>query len=123
MALRNKEYIHIERYFSFKPSCKIKSERTAINDRGLLIYMASKMKCKFNIVTNKGQETDKVNLDVVHDPPRMEDLVPRPPVVAIVGHIGKTWTIQYYNFINPTVFIILNVSCCRSWKDDFIRST
>ena len=85
--------------------------------------MASKMKCKFNIVTNKGQETEKVNLDVVHDPPRMEDLVPRPPVVAIVGHIGKTWTIQYYNFNKPTVFIILIITCCRSWKDNFIRST
>ena len=26
-------------------------------------------------------------LDVIHTPPKLEDLLPRPPVVAIVGHI------------------------------------
>jgi translation initiation factor IF-2 len=55
--------------------------------------ISTKLKCKFRLVSaNPKEEAPVVNLDVVHDPPKMEDLVPRAPVVAIVGHIdhGKT---------------------------------
>lgn len=51
------------------------------------------MSCHFKIVKpNIDKEKEVINLDVVHNPPKLEDLLPRPPVVTIVGHIdhGKT---------------------------------
>ena len=42
-------------------------------------------------------EKEKVNLDVVKTPINLDDLVPRPPVVTIVGHIdhGKTTLLDH----------------------------
>ena len=53
------------------------------------------MKCKFKFIQTAAVTTkslDEENLDVRHEPPNVSDLVARPPVVAIVGHIdhGKT---------------------------------
>ena len=63
---------------------------TIIKDRKILDKLAKEFNCQFDYVSC--QEKDDVDLDVKHDPPKLEDLVPRPPVVAIVGHIdhGKT---------------------------------
>ena len=63
---------------------------TIIKDRKILDKLAKEFNCQFDYVSS--QEKDDVDLDVKHDPPKLEDLVPRPPVVAIVGHIdhGKT---------------------------------
>ena len=57
-----------------------------------MVFLASKLNCKFKFVKPPEDEVEAENLDVVHPPPKLEDLVPRPPVVAIVGHIdhGKT---------------------------------
>ena len=61
-----------------------------------MTFIASKINCGFRFVPPPKQKSperdDNPNLDIVHDPPKLEDLVPRPPVVAIVGHIdhGKT---------------------------------
>ena len=40
-------------------------------------------------MSHKANDTTEniANLDVIHTPPKLKDLVPRPPVVAIVGHI------------------------------------
>ena len=78
---------------SLQKRCKIGSENDPINDQIILQAVAKKLKCKFVISkVEKVIEKEEENLDIVHDPPLVEDLVPRPPVVAIVGHIdhGKT---------------------------------
>ena len=78
---------------SLQQRCKIGSENDPINDQIILQAIAKKLKCKFVISkVEKVIEKEEENLDIVHNPPRVQDLVPRPPVVAIVGHIdhGKT---------------------------------
>ena len=56
--------------------------------------LSKKLKCKFKFIPTETSKTtfEEENLDVRHDPPNIKDLVARPPVVAIVGHIdhGKT---------------------------------
>ena len=59
----------------------------------ILQAVAKKLKCKFVFVQDKQvREENEINLDIMHAPPKVDDLLPRPPVVAIVGHIdhGKT---------------------------------
>ena len=80
-------------YFSqlllLQEKCSINSENEAIKNRQILSFIATKLGCKFKIVSHKANDTTEniANLDVIHTPPKLEDLVPRPPVVAIVGHI------------------------------------
>ena len=59
---------------------------TIIKDRKILDKLAKEFNCQFDYISS--QEKDDVNLDVKHDPPKLEDLVPRPPVVAIVVNIS-----------------------------------
>ena len=72
-----------------QPKCSINSEKEPLKHRELLTFIATKIGCKFKIVSHKTTDKpqDVVNLDVVHPPPKLKDLVSRPPVVAIVGHI------------------------------------
>ena len=77
-----------QEYF-FQQKCTINSESDPLGSQHILSYIATKLGCKFKIVGHKPKDSleEDVNLDVVHKPPKLEDLVPRPPVVTIVGHI------------------------------------
>ena len=80
---------YFSQFLLLQEKCSINSENEAIKNRQILSFIATKLGCKFKIVSHKAKETTEndANLDVVHTPPKLEDLVPRPPVVAIVGHI------------------------------------
>ena len=77
----------------FQSRCQINSEKDPINDQNILQSLSKKLKCKFKFIPTETKNTiEEENLDVRHEPPNIKDLVARPPVVAIVGHIdhGKT---------------------------------
>ena len=68
----------------FQPGCNIRNANTPIGDRKMFSFLASKLKCKFIYEPKKNdKKTEEVNLDVIHDRPKIEDLIPRPPVVTI----------------------------------------
>ena len=73
------------------PLCNLTSEKSPIEHKNIFSVIEKKLKCKFNYITLRAKK-EELNLDVVHEAPKVQDLVPRPPVVAIVGHIdhGKT---------------------------------
>lgn len=62
-----------------------------IVDHQIFKHFRKVLECKFKIETNTVVQ-EEVNLDVQRVPINFKDLVPRPPVVALVGHIdhGKT---------------------------------
>lgn len=76
----------------FQPNCPISDENDPIGDREVFKHIGGKMRCKFNFLSVASKKKELPNVDVVHEPPKLSDLVPRAPVVAIVGHIdhGKT---------------------------------
>ena len=62
-----------------------------IVDHQIFKHFRKLLECKFKIETNTVVQ-EEVNLDVQRVPINFKDLVPRPPVVTLVGHIdhGKT---------------------------------
>ena len=69
----------------------VNNMNTPIVDRGIFKHISKVLDCQF---TNKSKTvTEKIeNKDVIRTPISYNDLVPRPPVIALVGHIdhGKT---------------------------------
>ena len=63
-----------------------------IIDQGILRKFKEVLECKFNTVSKIVTAEEELNRDVIKSPIKFEDLEPRPPVVALVGHIdhGKT---------------------------------
>ncbi len=66
----------------------------------MLREIAKILRCKFKYVPRpdvRRAVKEEKSLDVVHEPVKLEDLVTRPPVVTIVGHIdhGKTTLLDY----------------------------
>ena len=82
--------------------------------RWVLLGVAKKLRCKFKMVPDprkrSSQPKEEESHDVVHPPPRLEDLVPRPPVCAIVGHIdhGKTSLLDY---LRKSSIVAIEVFC------------
>ena len=63
-----------------------------IIDQGIIRKFKEVLECKFNTVSKNVTAEEERNRDVIKSPIKFEDLEPRPPVVALVGHIdhGKT---------------------------------
>jgi hypothetical protein len=94
----------------------LNDERQPIRSRDVLTSVAKKMRCKFKFIADprrraaSDDEQNGENLDIVHPPPKLEDLKPRPPVCAIVGHIdhGKTSLLDY---LRKSSIVSMEVSC------------
>ncbi len=87
-------------------AAKLEDERQPIRNRDLFLAIAQKLSLKIHFVADPAARTVKLlqenteeeeNLDVVVTPPNPANLRPRPPVVAIMGHVdhGKTTLLDY----------------------------
>jgi translation initiation factor IF-2 len=79
----------------------IRNERQPINNQEVFKQLAQKMKFRIKYVPDPrrkaAQNVTEENLDVKVIAPKAEDLVAKPPVVTIMGHVdhGKTTLLDY----------------------------
>ena len=93
----------------------IQSEKSEISDKFIWRQLANQLHFKYKIVENPNLKQEKVVIDkdvYKDDPANEEDMVGRPPVVTIMGHIdhGKTSLLDYLRFANTSVIMPRNVA-------------